>query len=285
MLDPVQLRSFVTVARLGSFTGAARLLGVGQSTVSQHVRRLEAVVGRPLLERDTHTVALTADGAAMQEYAHTILDAGDRALAHFRSARVRGRVRFGVSEDLVLTRLPAVLADFRHRHPEVDVELTVGMVSDLQVRLDDGGLDLMCAKRLPGPDDGRVVVLRDRFVWAGAPGARVPAHGPVPLVVFPPPSLSRTAAVGALEAAGRPWRLACTSGSLAGLRAAALAGLGVLAHAGTLVPDGLERLPARAGLPDLGPVEVALALGRRRTGPAEALARGIRDTGLAQSGS
>lgn len=143
----------------------------------------------------------------------------------------------------------------------------------------------MCAKRLPGPDDGRFVVLRDRFVWVGAPGARIPPDGPVPLVAFPPPSLSRSAAVGALESIGRPWRMACTSGSLSGLRAAALAGLGVLAHAGTLVPDGLERLPARAGLPDLGPVEVVLAHGRRRTDPAEALARSIRDAGLARPGS
>lgn len=109
VLDPVQLRSFCTVARVRSFTGAARVLGVGQSTVSQHVRRLEATVGRPLLERDTHTVALTADGEAMLEFATTILDAGDRALAHFRASRVHGRVRFGVSEDLVLTRLPAIL--------------------------------------------------------------------------------------------------------------------------------------------------------------------------------
>ncbi|WP_370588754.1 LysR family transcriptional regulator [Pseudonocardia sp. C8] len=277
MLDPVLLRSFTEVARARSFTRAAHRLGLGQSTVSQHVRKLEAVAGRPLLERDTHSVALTADGEAMQEFAATILDAGDRALAHFRVSRMHGRVRFGVSEDLVLTRLPAILADFRHRHPQVDLELTVGLADHLERRLARGGLDLMFGKRLPGAgDDDRFVVRRDRFVWVGAPGIRLGPADPVPLLAYPPPSLSRTAAVGALEAAGRRWRMACTSGSLSGLRAAALAGLGVLAHAGTLVPEGLEEIPARAGLPDLGPVEVVLALGRRRTEPAAALARSIR---------
>ncbi|MEJ8280709.1 LysR substrate-binding domain-containing protein [Pseudonocardia spirodelae] len=280
MLDPVLLRSFCAVARARSFTRAAAALSLGQSTVSQHVRRLEGVAGRPLLDRDTHSVALTADGEAMLEFAATILDAGDRALAHFRAARVHGRVRVGVSEDLVLTRLPAVLADFRRRHPEVDLELTVSPACGLERRLDAGALDLVFAKRLPGPDDGRLVLRRDHFVWVGAPGLVPAADAPVPLVAYPPPSLSRTAAVGALEAVGRPWRMACTSGSLSGLRAAALAGLGVLAHASTLVPDGLEAVGERAGLPALGPVEVVLAHGRRRTEPAEALARSIRAADL-----
>lgn len=74
--------------------------------------------------------------------------------------------------------------------------------------------------------------------------------------------------------------VACTSGSLSGLRAAALAGLGVLAHAATLVPDGLEVVAEHAGLPDLGPVDVVLAHGRRRSGPAEALVRSIRSADL-----
>lgn len=283
MFDPVQLRSFLAVARLCGFTAAARELGLGQSTVSQHVRKLEAVAGRPLLERDTHTVVLTDDGEAMREYAVTILDAGDRAMAHFRSSRVYGRVRLGVSEDLVLTRLPAILAGFRRRHPDVDVELRVGLAAGLEALLAGGELDLMLAKRLPGPDDGRFVVLRDRFVWVGAPGFRLGPGERVPLVAFPSAALSRTAAVRALEAAGRRWRITCTSESLSGVRAAALAGLGVLAHARTLVPDGLEPVPPRAGLPTLGPVEVVLARGRASE-QAEALARGIRDAGLAGSG-
>ncbi|MFP5021280.1 LysR family transcriptional regulator [Pseudonocardia phyllosphaerae] len=283
MLDPVLLRSFTAVARLRSFTAAARALGLGQSTVSQHVRKLEAVVDRPLLDRDTHTVVLTADGEAMRAFAATILDAGDRALAHFRASRVHGRVRFGVSEDLVLASLPAVLAEFRHRHPDVDVELTVGLAAQLERGLGDGELDLVYAKRPPGPDDGRSVVRRDRFVWVAAPGFRLRPDDPVPLLAYPPPSLSRTEAVGALETAGRAWRMACTSGSLSGLRAAALAGLGVLAHAGTLVPDGLEPLPPRAGLPELGPVDVVLLRGRRASEPAEALARSIADAEVDRS--
>ncbi|MCE3556483.1 LysR family transcriptional regulator [Pseudonocardia sp. RS11V-5] len=273
MLDPVFLRSFVTVARTLSFTRAADRLGVRQSTVSQHVRKLEAEVGRTLLARDTHTVALTPDGEAMLEFATTILDTGERALAHFRGARVRGRLRFGVSEDLV-ARLPTILAGFRRRHPEVDLELTVGLSETLETELDRGELDLLFAKRSPGRTGG-TPVWHDRFVWVAAPGHRLD-DAAIPLVSYPPPSLSRAAAIAALEAAGRPWRMACTSGSLSGLRAAALAGLGVVAHAETLIPAGLVPV---AGLPRLGEFDFTLQTGRRAlTAPAEALAGAILDS-------
>jgi len=271
-VDPVLLRSFTAVAREASFTRAAAGLGLRQSTVSQHVRRLEELVGCTLLDRDTHSVALTADGEAMLEYATTILDAGERALAHFRGARVHGRLRFGVSEDLVLTRVPTILADFRRRHPAVDVELTVGLSETLEAALDRGELDLVFAKRSPDRTGG-TPVWPDRFVWVGAPGTRLDPDLPVPLVSYPSPSLSRAAAIAALEATGRAWRPACTSGSLSGLRAAALAGLGVVAHAQTLVPPGLVPV---AGLPTLGEFEFTLQTGRRAlTPPTEALAHTI----------
>jgi DNA-binding transcriptional LysR family regulator len=273
VLDPTHLRSFATVARLLSFTKASEHLGIQQSTVSQHVRKLEATVGRTLLVRDTHSVALTPDGETMLNFAGSILDTTERAIAHFRGPQVRGRLRFGLSEDLVLSRLPSILTDFRRRHPLVDLELTVGLGDSLRQLAHNGELDLVFAKRSAGQTDG-VPVWRDRFVWVC--GRELPSLGaddPVPLVCFPPPSSSRVAVIAALEAAGRPWRLACTSGSLSGLHAAALAGLGVVAHAETLVPAGLTPVPAKAALPPLPWFEFVLSSGGHAfNGPGAALA-------------
>jgi DNA-binding transcriptional LysR family regulator len=70
--DPDQLRTFLAVAQSLSFTQAAERLGIRQPTVSQHVRKLELAVGRPLFVRDTRTVTLTADGEAMAGFARTI---------------------------------------------------------------------------------------------------------------------------------------------------------------------------------------------------------------------
>ncbi|WP_240135178.1 LysR family transcriptional regulator [Streptomyces sp. MUM 178J] len=269
MYDPVQLRTFLAVAQTLSFTQAARRLGVRQSTVSQHVRRLEEAAGRRLFTRDTHSVELTEDGEAMLGFARTILAAHERASAYFTGTRLRGRLRFGASEDFVLTRLPEILESFRQDHPEVDLELTVELSGTLHERLAAGRLDLVLAKggaQREGGGAGRLV-WRDRMVWIAADGLRVEQDRPVPLILFPPPAVTRARALQVLERHGRTWRIACTSGSLSGLVAAARARLGVMAHTRGLIPPGLVEVPERAGLPELGAVDFVLQHGRRH-GPA-----------------
>ncbi|MEU5217603.1 LysR substrate-binding domain-containing protein [Streptomyces sp. NPDC020807] len=275
MYEPAQLRTFLAVAQTLSFTQAARRLGVRQSTVSQHVRRLEEATGRPLFSRDTHSVELTEDGEAMLGFARAILQAHERAAAHFGGTRLRGRLRFGASEDFVTTRLPEILESFRREHPEVDLELTVELSGTLQARLAAGRLDLILAKRR-GEDGGGRLVWQDSLVWIGAPGLRVDPDRPVPLILFPPPGITRARALEALQAEGRSWRIACTSSSLSANVAAARAGLGVMAHTRGLVPPGLVPVPARAGLPDLGGVDFVLLRGRRG-GAAQAAADALAE--------
>ncbi|MFB7630060.1 LysR family transcriptional regulator [Streptomyces sp. NPDC056149] len=277
MFDPVQLRTFLAVAQTLSFTQAAHRLGLRQSTVSQHVRRLEDAAGRRLFVRDTHAVDLTEDGEAMLGFARTILEANERAAGFFAGTRLRGRLRFGASEDFVLTRLPEVLEGFRRDHPEVDLELTVELSGTLHELLAAGRLDLVLAKRRPEEPRGQLV-WRDRLVWVGGERLRLDPQRPVPLVVFPPPAVTRARALEALEEQGRQWRIVCTSGSLNGLIAATRAGLGVMAHTRGLIPPGLVRIPSRAGLPELGGVDFVLLHGRRvgaARGPAEALAGAV----------
>lgn len=260
--EPTQLRTFLAVAQTLSFTQAARRLGLRQSTVSQHVRRLEEATGRPLFVRDTHGVELTEDGEAMLGFARAILEAHERAAAFFTGTRLRGRLRFGASEDFVTTRLPEILEAFRREHPEVDLELTVELSGTLQSRLEAGRLDLILAKRR-GDETGGELVWQDVLVWIGSPRLRLDPERPVPLIVFPPPGITRARALEALREQGRPWRIACTSTSLSANVAAARAGLGVMAHTRGLVPPGLVEVPARAGLPELGAVDFVLRKGRR----------------------
>ncbi|MEI9914653.1 MAG: LysR substrate-binding domain-containing protein [Methylovirgula sp.] len=99
----------------------------------------------------------------------------------------------------------------------------------------------------------------------------------MPLVLYRPPAITRSAALAALEHAGVPWRIACTSSSLNGLTTAARAGLGLMAHSRRLIPEGLAELEPRQGLPDLGPVEFVLMKARRSPGRAvAALSAAIR---------
>jgi DNA-binding transcriptional LysR family regulator len=257
MFDPVLLRTFLTVVQTHHFTEAGRRLGLSQSTVSQHVHRLEVVAGRRLLARDTHDVSLTSDGEAMVGFARSILEVQERAERHFTGSELRGRLRFGVGEDLVLSRLPEILKEFVHANPLVDFELTVGLSAHLYEKLDAGELDLIFTKRRKSEERGHLV-WRERLVWVGPKGFHLAAGQPVPLIVFQPPSVTRDIAMEALERAGLSWRIACTSGSFNGLVAATMAGLGVAVLAKAFAPASLHDVSSLLRLPDLGEAEFAV---------------------------
>jgi DNA-binding transcriptional LysR family regulator len=272
MFNPALLQTFLAVVQTGSFTQAAERLGLRQSTVSQHIRKLEKEAGRRLFVRDTHSVAATADGEAMIELARGILSANDRAQRYFVASQLRGRLRFGTSEDFVASRLPEVLLDFVRTHPLVEFALTIGRNAQLTERLAHGELDLICVKRAPGDEGGRVV-LRDRLVWVSGTGYVLAPTAPAPLILFSPPSIMRDIALATLERSGRPWRIVCTSDGLSGLRAAALARLGVTVVPEGLIPADLTKLPDGHDLPDLGLVEfVVLGSSKVVRGPAADLA-------------
>jgi DNA-binding transcriptional LysR family regulator len=227
-----------------------------------------------LFARDTHSVELTGDGEAMIGFARAILDGHERAMAYFSRPALRGRLRFGASEDFVLSRLPDILRRFRGTHPLVDLELTVELSGVLRDRLRAGELDLVLGKRHPGERHGRLM-WREPLLWTGSADLTVAPDQPVPLIAYPPPSLTRATALDTLRRSGHPWRVVCTSGSLNGLRAAALAGLGVAVFAASQVPAGLSPLPAGV-LPDLGDIEfVLMGRGSARSPAADALADAI----------
>jgi DNA-binding transcriptional LysR family regulator len=185
MYEPELLRTFLAVAQTLNFTKAAAALGVRQSTVSQHVQRLEEAVGRALFVRDTRRVTLTADGEALTGFAEEILASHQRAVDHFTGAPISGRLRFGVTDDLALTALPRILRRFRQLYPRVDLELTVLQNESLLRRFESGHLDVVFVKQAAGvarPQRGRLV-RRDRLNWVAAEGVRGGGGGKVPLGV------------------------------------------------------------------------------------------------------
>jgi DNA-binding transcriptional LysR family regulator len=279
MLDPVLLESFLAVAQARSFSEAGRRLGLRQSTISQHIRKLEQEAGRRLFVRDTHSVVATADGEAMEGFARSILEANERARRYFAGSQLRGRVRFGASEDFVISRLPDVLADFVRLHPLVDLALTVEKSAGLYEMLDAGELDLALCKRRASDERGRLV-WRDGLAWIGAETTRIDPDQPLPLILYTAPSITRTAALEALERAGRPWRIVCSSGSLSGLRAATLAGFGLTVQARGLMPEGLMEMRPAYHLPELGDAEfVVLGAPRQTDAPVAELAEVILANG------
>jgi DNA-binding transcriptional LysR family regulator len=138
---------FAQVVEAGSFSGAARQLGLTPSSVSRQVARLEAALRVRLLERTTRQLRLTDSGRAALANCQTLVAAAREvmALSDTQSATPRGLVRVSMPKawgrQLVHPQMPAFLA----RYPEVDVQLiitdrTVDLLAesiDLAIRITD----------------------------------------------------------------------------------------------------------------------------------------------------
>ncbi|QGZ65161.1 LysR family transcriptional regulator [Paraburkholderia acidisoli] len=279
MLNPIWLKTFAAVAACHSFTEAARQLGLTQSSVSDHVRRLEEAVGRRLFVRDTHSLAITPDGEAMLAHAGAILQAIHRAQAQFRAPRLRGRVRLGSSDDIALGPLPTVLAAFRNAHPDVELEITIGMTGRLYELLDAGAIDLMVGKRRLGDRRG-TALFTGRLEWLARTGTMVDLEQPLPLLLVAEPSVTRAVVLDALAQTDFRWQLVCTSSSHSGCVAAARGGLGITVRPQYLAARGLAPPLNVASLPLLPDVEFIALAAKRLSRPAQTLLELLHESDL-----
>ena len=274
-LDMDVLRTFVTGFELGSFARAADRLGRSQSAVSTQLRKLEDQVGQPLVQKSGRGLALTTAGESLLSYAKRLLELNDEAVASVRGAEVEGWARLGLPQDFAESWLPPVLSRFAQAHPRVRVEVQVDRSLPLTEKIVKGELDvgLVWGSDVKAPHAERIVDVP--MAWIGRPdwpGLKALGAEPLPLAVFGPPCVFRSAAIDALDNAGVPWRLVFTTPSLSGLWAAAEGGLGITARTTVGMPKTLTVLNASAlGLPALP--KVPLTLLRSEAEPAASVAR------------
>ncbi len=264
-LDLDLVRAFVTVSESRSFTRAGERLGRSQSAVSLQVRRLEDLIGEPLFQRDARRVSLTDKGEVFLAQARRLLRVNDDIVAALAADEVEGEVRMGAPEDFATAHLPAVLGAFARSHPRIALSVTCDLTLRLLDRMSAGELDLALVKREPLGGELGVRVWREPLVWVGRDGEDLASGKVVSLIAAPSPCVYRRRATTALDEAGRAWRIAYTSPSVAGQLAALRAGLGVSVLPRAMVPDDLTILAGEA--PPLADGEIAL-IRNREAGPA-----------------
>lgn len=130
MLDDFRLKVFKTVAREGSFTKAAAVLGVTQPAVSQNIAELEKAAGVRLFDRLRGEVVLTVQGKIFMEYADRIQDECAKAGNMFASVQP-SVVRISASEELYSFFVAPALERFMTIHPEVRFEKAIFDDADL----------------------------------------------------------------------------------------------------------------------------------------------------------
>lgn len=264
-IDPKTLQSFLAVCELHSFSQAARLRGLSQPTVTQHVQRLETAAGTTLFSRSSRGVELTSTGESLRRLAEHFEKSHQAILRLLNSERTLGRIRFGAAEDFAMTQLPTILRAFTSARPDVVFSLSVQEYLPLIDALKSEELDIVLVKQfdnhLMHAFEGQVVAA-DQLVWVSEPGFVLDPEEQVPLVTYRAPSLTRERVTGALADADLDWRLTCECQGTSGMSAAISAGFGIGALPLSLVPRGLTVCPPSFGLPELGTVNYVLL--RRR---------------------
>jgi DNA-binding transcriptional LysR family regulator len=164
------VRVLVAVVEAGSFTAAARTLGLTDSAVSRAIARLESRVGARLFDRTTRFTRLTDEGARFHALVAPMLAGiaeASEELAGSTSA-VKGRLRVDVDAHFARTVLAPRVTEFLDLHPELQLELLVREVPDDLVR---EGLDL--AIRFGPPANSSMVtrlLANTRVLTVASPG-------------------------------------------------------------------------------------------------------------------
>jgi DNA-binding transcriptional LysR family regulator len=254
-LDIIPLRSLIAVADSGGFHKAAASLRLSQSAVSQHIRRLERVLGKAVVEPDGRGCRLTPAGAALLGEARKIMAAHDEALRLLDGADpVANEFVIGTTDHAADHILPPVVEALTRASPGLEVTFRFDRTTPLNEAVDRGELDLAVfiteATARKGTPVGALPL-----VWCAAPDWVPPDGQPLPVIAIEAPCAIRGRALAVLDEHGIRNRVVAEAAYLGGVLNAARAGLGIalLALAGE-PPEGLVQV---AGLPAAAPISLA----------------------------
>jgi DNA-binding transcriptional LysR family regulator len=144
-----EFKTFVAVARDGTFTGAGQQLGLTQSAVSAQIRRLEDFLGVTLFDRTARAAVLNAAGRAMLAQTEEVIGLVDRMVSHAGSGHVSGFVRVAAIASVQQGLLVDALVQFRAHYPDVSVRIVPGVSLTLLGQVDAGEVDLAVMIRPP----------------------------------------------------------------------------------------------------------------------------------------
>ena len=290
-MELYQLEYFLEAARQRSFTRAATKLNLAQAALSEQMRKLEAELGAKLFNRGRRETTLTPAGETLRAHAEALLaqaSVARRAVGDLVAMK-GGRLAIGAIPSVSACLLPAAVAAFRRKHPQVELALHEGTSEAVAQWVESSKIELGVVQ-LPSPGEAFEVtgLLDESFVLL------VPKSHPLarrrlpkladlakePFVFYK--GRARDVAQAACRAAGFEPRTACESGELETVRSLVAADLGV-----ALLPE----LAVRSAVPGcvlvrLGgpPLRRSVALLQRRGQELSPSAQSFRKLLLGRAG-
>lgn len=142
-MDIRQLKTFVTVARLNSFTKTANQLGYAQSSITSQIQLLEKELGIRLFERFGKNISLTSEGENLLLYAKQVLNIWENAKGAVSSSDIpKGTLTIGVTESICAIKIPKLLKEYNKCYPDVEIILKIATSCQLQSLLRENQIDV-----------------------------------------------------------------------------------------------------------------------------------------------
>jgi len=257
-LDLNQLRAFVAVAEMKSFSKASDRLCRVQSAVSQQVQKLESCLGSRLFIRSRGGVMLTDAGEDLLVYALKLLSLNDQAVDVLMHERPREAIRLGTSDSFASLFLPEILKRYAAHNPECTVEVKCGSSRDVWNMYDLRSVDIALAQNCP-PAISSELLFVEPLHWICASESSVGTWDPLPLALWEAGSPDRDLILGALHRVHKRYRIAYETNGREALLAAVKSGNFISATLLRPVDSMLRILGADDGYPPLGNVEIYLA--------------------------
>lgn len=140
-MDTRQLRTFLAIVEVGSFSAAAGRVGITASAVSQQMQALETEVGVTLFDRTTRPPSLNTAGMHMVEVAQRLVQSAEDAIATLSGRKVVGTLAIGSVRTSALSLLPQAIVRLRASNPGLRIRLRVGLSDALLQDVAAGRLD------------------------------------------------------------------------------------------------------------------------------------------------
>lgn len=141
-IDLKQLRYFIHVAELGSFTQAANYLDVAQPILSRQIRRLEITLGKSLLIRTGRGVSLNDSGKILLQYSRQIMALMEQVHDELIQGSVSGSISIGIPPTIARILSVPLTKLFRQTLPEARLIITEAMTSTIEDRIAEGRLNM-----------------------------------------------------------------------------------------------------------------------------------------------
>jgi DNA-binding transcriptional LysR family regulator len=267
VLDIDQLRTFLAIAELGSFTKAGEAVHKTQSAVSMQMRRLEERVGMPIFAKDGRQSRLTEDGERLIEYARRMILLNDETLSAFGRQKEIGRVKLGLPDDYADRLLPQVLAAFARLNPAIEVQVVCAGSHITCTAMQNGELDVAIVTSADNQSVTGELIRREPLYWVTSSRHCAHTSESVRLAVGGTSCCWRRHAMEALDKVGRAYTVSYVSSSASALVGAVQAGLAVTVLPESAIREGMRILEEKDGFPNLPACDITLLRSERAEKP------------------